>query len=89
MAPLDLKEERKSFIFSSFMRLQWGIMKGNRICIMAWAQEIDRSISSASYHVQCIAGVCVISGAQADEDEAFPKVRATNYFTKLSQLNRN
>jgi hypothetical protein len=32
------------------MRLQWGIMKSNRICIMAWAQEIDRSISSASYH---------------------------------------
>jgi hypothetical protein len=30
------------------------------------AQEIDRSISSASYHVQCIAGVCVISGAPAE-----------------------
>jgi hypothetical protein len=26
-------------------------MKGNRVCIMAWAQEIDHSISSASYHV--------------------------------------
>jgi hypothetical protein len=71
------------------MRLQWGIMKSNRICIMAWAQEIDRSISSASYHVQCIAGVCV-SGAQADGgklSEKFMQQIALQIFPSSIEIN--
>jgi hypothetical protein len=65
-------------------------MKSNRICIMAWAQEIDRSISSASYHVAIHLLAFAFTGGveliQSRSPKLSQKVRATD-FPKLSQIN--
>ena len=62
--PLQGEEEAEKFrLFSLDVPTVGVFMKGNRVCIMAWAQEIDHSISSASYHVAMHLPAFVFTGA--------------------------
>jgi hypothetical protein len=76
------------------MRLQRGIMKGNRICIMACAQEIDRSISSASYHVAMHLPAFAFTGGGVELIENHASVQnflngyCSELLTQFSQLNK-